>query len=165
MSSAPPPLRWQWRAFGELTVAELYAALQLRQAVFVVEQQCPYLDADGADHEAWHLLGWSADGAAPPVLGAYARVFRPGVKYAEASIGRVITNPVVRRTGMGRALMTEAVRRCGLVAPGADIRIGAQMYLERFYESFGFRRVSEPYDEDGIVHIEMLRPHAPSTEP
>lgn len=164
MPSVPPPLRWQWRPFEELTVAELYAALQLRQAVFVVEQQCPYLDADGADHEAWHLLGWSThDGGAStaaPVLGAYARVFRPGVKYAEASIGRVITNPVVRRTGMGRALMAEAVRRCASVAPGSDIRIGAQMYLERFYESFGFRRVSEPYDEDGIMHIEMLRAHA-----
>ena len=162
MPTAPPTVRWQWRPFAELTLAELYAALQLRQAVFVVEQQCPYLDADGSDHEAWHLLGWSADDGGPPtrspVLGAYARVFRPGVKYEEASIGRVITNPLVRRSGMGRALMIEAVRRCALVAPGANIRIGAQQYLERFYESFGFRRASEPYDEDGIMHIEMLRP-------
>ena len=162
MTIDPPHLDWQWRSFAELTVAELYAALRLRQAVFVVEQQCPYLDADGSDHEAWHLLGWTAAGcgAEAPVLGAYARVFRPGVKYAEASIGRVITNPLVRRTGMGRALMAEAVRRCALVAPGGDVRIGAQMYLERFYESFGFARASPPYDEDGIMHIEMVRPGA-----
>ena len=135
--------------------------------MFVVEQQCPYLDADGSDHAAWHLLGWTAGAPSgggaggETVLGAYARVFRPGVKYSEASIGRVITNPLVRRSGMGRALMAEAIRRCALVAPGSDIRIGAQMYLERFYGSFGFRRVSEPYDEDGIMHIEMLRPASP----
>ncbi len=171
MPTASPTLStptWQWRAFDELAVAELYAVLQLRQAVFVVEQECPYLDADGWDHEAWHLLGWTADddgaGDGRPVLAAYARVFRPGVKYTEASIGRVITNPLVRRSGMGRALMHEAVRRCELVAPGSDVRIGAQLYLERFYEGFGFRRTSEPYDEDGIAHIEMLRA-ATSPEP
>jgi ElaA protein len=134
LSTAPASLDWQWRTFDELTVAELYAALQLRQAVFIVEQQCPYLDADGSDAEAWHLLGWTAAaparaGDAPRALGAYARVFRPGVKYAEASIGRVITNPLVRRSGMGRALMAEAVRRCAVVAPGESVRIGAQMYL------------------------------------
>ena len=152
----PPPLTWHWRSFAELTVDELYAALQLRQRVFVVEQQCPYLDADGSDHDAWHLLGWAPhEGGA--VLAAYARVFPPGVKYAEASIGRVITNPLVRRAGAGRALMGEAVRRCEALAPGAPVRIGAQMYLERFYEGFGFARVSPPYDEDGIMHIEMLR--------
>jgi ElaA protein len=164
-SALPPPapaasVAWQWRAFDDLTLRELYAVLQLRQAVFIVEQRCPYPDADGYDDRAWHLLGWvdAGDAAAgAPVLGAYARVFAPGVKYAEASIGRVITNPVVRRGGFGKALMTEAVRRCAQVAPSARIRIGAQLYLERFYESFGFRRASEPYDEDAIMHIEMVR--------
>ena len=163
--AAPEPsVRWEWRSFLALTPPELYAVLQLRQAVFIVEQRCPYLDADGADAHAWHLLGWVPDappaanpGAPTRVLGAYARIFAPGVKYAEASIGRVITNPRVRRAGLGKALMAESVRRCAVVAPGADIRIGAQIYLERFYEGFGFARGSQPYDEDGIMHIEMLR--------
>lgn len=155
-AAAPPDVRWQWRTFADLRPDELYAVLQLRQAVFIVEQSCPYLDADGYDAQAWHLLGWVRNDDVP-VLAAYSRIFAPGIKYTEASIGRVVSNPVVRRTGLGKALMTEAVRRCAAVAPGAAIRIGAQMYLERFYEGFGFRRVSEPYDEDGIVHIEMLR--------
>ena len=157
MSTPPAPLTWHWRPFAELTLHELYAALEIRQRVFVVEQQCPYLDADGADHAAWHLFGW-APHERGLVLAAYARVFPPGVKYPEASIGRVVTNPLVRRSGAGRALMAEAVRRCEALAPGAPVRIGAQMYLERFYEGFGFARVSPPYDEDGIMHIEMLRP-------
>ena len=156
------PVDWRWRSFDELTLGELYAALQLRQVVFVVEQHCAFLDADGDDHRAWHLLGWVPDpdpaGSGATVLGAYARVFAPGIKYPEASIGRVITNPRVRRAGLGKALMAEAVRRCATLAPGAAVRIGAQIYLERFYAGFGFRRVSEPYDEDGIVHVEMLRP-------
>jgi ElaA protein len=164
---APPtpaagPIAWAWSDFASLTVGDLYAAIQLRQAVFVVEQECPYLDADGSDPAAWHLLGWAAAGAAGDagaerVLVAYARVFPPGVKYAEASIGRVISSPLVRRTGLGRSLMDEAIRRCTALAPGSAIRIGAQMRLERFYEALGFRRVSEPYDEDGIMHVEMLR--------
>ena len=161
--SAPASLRWVWRTFAELSPAELYAALQLRQRVFVVEQACPYLDADGWDDRAWHLLGWldrdesEGDDAAAPVLGAYTRIFPPGVKYAEASIGRVVSDPVVRRTGLGRALMHEALRRCADVAPGAGIRIGAQRYLERFYTTFGFVTVSPPYMEDGIEHVEMVR--------
>lgn len=152
-----PPTRWEWRAFHELSLAELYAVLRLRQSVFVVEQSCPYHDIDGSDDRAWHLLGWTPGGDDGPLLAAYARVFPPAVKFPEASIGRVITRHAARRTGLGRALMAEAVRRSEAVSPDADIRIGAQMHLERFYEEFGFRRASEPYDEDGIMHIEMLR--------
>lgn len=147
---------WQWRAFAELSLSELYTILQVRQMVFVVEQACPYLDADGADERAWHLLGWAMQGETK-ILAAYARVFAPGIKYVEASIGRVITHPSMRRQGMGEALIEEALRRVELLWPGTRVRIGAQMYLERFYEKSGFRRVSEPYDEDGIIHIEMLR--------
>lgn len=147
---------WQWCAFDELSLSELYAILQVRQMVFVVEQACPYLDVDGYDERAWHLLGWmEQDGMKS--LGAYARVFAPGIKYREASIGRVVTHPSMRRKGLGEALMRETLRRVERLAPGADVRIGAQMYLERFYEKSGFRRVSEPYDDDGIIHIEMLR--------
>lgn len=154
--SGQTPIAWQWNAFDELSLNDLYTILQVRQMVFVVEQACPYLDADGYDERAWHLLGW-VEHETGRILGAYARVFAPGVKYAEASIGRVITHPAVRRKGMGEALMVEALRRVETLSPGTGVRIGAQMYLEKFYEKSGFRRVSAPYDEDGIVHIEMLR--------
>jgi ElaA protein len=141
-------IEWVCRSFDDLSVHELYAVMRLRSEVFVVEQNCVYLDPDGYDDRAMHLLGY-ADGE----LVAYARIFAPGIKYEEASIGRVITSAAVRGTGAGQELMREAVARC---APG-PIRIGAQQYLERFYGSFGFVRVSEPYDEDGIAHVEMVR--------
>jgi ElaA protein len=154
--SSTTELDWQWSAFNQLSVEDLYTVLQVRQMVFVVEQTCPYLDVDGADAKAHHLLGWTQR-EGTKMLAAYARIFPPGIKYREASIGRVVTHPLMRRKGMGEALMAEALRRLAALAPGAAVRIGAQMYLERFYEKSGFRRVSEPYDEDGIVHIEMLR--------
>lgn len=149
-------LEWQWSAFDELSAHDLYTILQVRQMVFVVEQTCPYLDADGYDTQAWHLLGWATENETK-ILAAYARIFAPGIKYAESSIGRVVTHPLVRRKGLGEALMREALRRVEQLAPGGAVRIGAQMYLEKFYEKAGFRRVSAPYDEDGIPHIEMLR--------
>jgi ElaA protein len=150
------PIEWQWRAFAELSLKELYAIMQARQIVFIVEQACPYLDADGYDERAWHLMGWAGQ-EEERILAAYARVFAPGVKYSEASVGRVITHPSMRGQGLGEALMREALRRLESLAPHAAVRIGAQMYLEKFYEKSGFRRVSAPYDEDGIMHIEMLR--------
>lgn len=124
--------------------------------VFVVEQTCPYLDADGFDQGAWHLRGWTSEGNGD-LLGAYVRVLPPGLKYVEPSIGRVVTHQAMRRTGLGKRLMLEAIRRTELIAPGQPIRIGAQRYLERFYADLGFRIASEPYDEDGIMHVEMLR--------
>ena len=151
-------LRWQLAPFEALTPTELYALLQLRSLVFVVEQTCVFLDLDGSDDRAWHLLGWTHDAGGRPLLAAYARLFVPGVKYPEASIGRVVSHPDVRRFGMGRALMHEALRRIEALAPAAPVRLGAQRYLERFYASFGFRVDGPEYDEDGIAHIEMLRP-------
>ena len=151
------PITWQWGRFDELSLPELYAVLQLRQVVFVVEQACPYLDADGRDGQASHLLGWSEREGEARALAAYARVFAPGVVYPEASIGRVITNPEFRGLGLGKALMSEALRRVHGVAPHSAVRIGAQLYLEKFYGEFGFARASELYDEDGIPHIQMLR--------
>lgn len=150
-------ITWQWSAFGSLAPDELYAALQLRQIVFVIEQQCTFLDPDGRDEKAWHLLGWEQEEGAR-WLAAYARVFPPGVKYPAASVGRVVTHPRARRTGSGRALMAEALRRLEELAPGAEVRIEAQLYLVRFYEGFGFRRAGEEYLEDGIVHVDMVRP-------
>jgi ElaA protein len=151
----PPSLTWQCTAFAELSPADLYAAMELRQRVFVVEQNCAYLDADGTDKRSLHLLGWNGE-AKYPRLVAYARLLPPKTKYAEASIGRVCTHPDIRGSGAGKILMHEAIRVVE-ESWGPEIRIAAQMYLERFYETFGFRRVTDPYLEDDIWHVDMRR--------
>jgi ElaA protein len=147
-------ITWKCTPFASLSVDDLYAAMRLRQEVFVVEQKCAYLDADGRDPEALHLLGRSH--AAPYGLVAYARLFVSHMGHASV-IGRVITHASVRRGGMGKALMREAIDRLEKLAPHHAIELGAQMYLTRFYEGFGFRVASEPYDEDGIPHVKMHR--------
>ena len=157
--AAPPSaggVSWQWSRFSELSPEDLYAAVQLREAVFIVEQQCPYNDADGRDPHAWHLFGWSEQQRGKDLV-AYARVFEPGVRYAECSIGRVVTAPRVRGSGLGKALMAEALRRVENLAPGQAVKIAAQRRLEKFYLELGFRTVSDPYEEDGITHVDMLR--------
>ena len=148
--------RWQWSRIGELASFELYAALAARQLVFAVEQHCAFQDADGLDLSAWHLLGW-VDGDAGASLAAYLRVIDPGMKYAEPSIGRVLTVPPHRGVGLGRIVMVEGIARTAAVWPGRPVRIAAQQRLERFYTSLDFRTVSAPYIEDGIPHVEMLR--------
>jgi ElaA protein len=153
---APEDFFWQWCRFSELTVEDLYAVVRLREAVFVVEQNCPYPDADGRDPNAWHLLGW-VQGPTSRSLVAYARLFEPGVRYDEGSIGRVVTAPEVRGTGVGKALMAEALRRIESLAPGQPIKIAAQRRIEDFYLALGFRTISAPYEEDGIIHVDMLR--------
>jgi ElaA protein len=145
---------WTWARFGELGLDDLYDALALRSRVFVLEQG-PYLDADGIDRQAWHLLGRDPQTGA---LHAVLRVVDPGVKYAEPSLGRVVTSPETRGTGLGRELVAEGLRRCDAVWPGQANRISAQAHLERFYAGYGYRRVGEPYLEDNIPHLEMLRP-------
>jgi ElaA protein len=145
-------MRWHAVPFAELSVAELYELLALRQLVFVVEQKCAYLDCDGKDQLATHLLGRDESGK----LVAYARLFPPGVSFVEAAIGRVITHPSVRGTGAGRALMHEAIARTRATYGDGPIRVGAQRYLEKFYGELGFEIASAPYDEDGIPHVEML---------
>lgn len=158
---ATTELLWSARPFAELTAPELYGILQLRQRVFVVEQRCAYLDADGYDHRATHVWAERAaregDAVIPELL-AVARFFAPGIKYEEASFGRVISAPEARGTGLGRALvrtiLDEMQRTLGPVA----VRISAQAHLERFYGEFGFRAVSERYLEDDVPHIAMLRP-------
>jgi ElaA protein len=141
-------LIWHVRTFAELTVSELYAIMQLRQRVFVVEQNCPYLDADGVDEQSRHLWAQRGD-----MIAAYLRIVPAGVKFAELSIGRVITAPEARGTGVGRELMKRGIAAAGAV----PIRIGAQAHLEKFYAELGFTRASDVYDEDGIPHIEMVR--------
>jgi len=143
---------WRWHRFADLGVDNLYDALQLRCRVFVLEQG-PYLDPDGIDRHAWHLLGRDASG----VLLGYLRVVDPGVKYEEPSIGRVITAAEVRGTGLGRAVMAEGLIGCERHWLGRAVRISAQSHLERFYSGFGFERVGDDYLEDNIAHVEMLR--------
>ena len=145
-------MNWQWLRFADLGVDHLYDALALRCRVFILEQG-PYLDPDGLDRVSWHLLGRDEAG----VLQAYLRVVDPSVKYTEPSIGRVITAPEVRGTGVGRVLFAEGVRRCEAAFPGQGIRISAQAHLEQLYGSFGFVRVGEPYLEDNIPHLEMAK--------
>ncbi len=152
-----PGVIWQWSRFADLSPHALYAALRARSEVFVVEQRCAFLDLDDADQEAWHLLGWAAREGVRP-MAAYLRLVPPGGKYVEPSIGRVLTTAAFRRTGVGRALIEEGVRKSAEMHPAQGIRIGAQRYLERFYADFGFAPSSAPYIEDGIAHIEMLRP-------
>ena len=157
---AAPEVRWRCCAFDALAVAELDAIYRARQQVFVIEQGCAYLDADGADPQCWHLAAWSAALAEPL---AYARIVAPGVKYPEVSIGRVITSSAARGTGLGRELVRRAVAEAEALFPGTGIRISAQAHLQRFYGAFGFLAVGDEYMEDGIPHIEMLRPPATIT--
>ena len=141
---------WYDREFAALTVLELYAITVLRQRVFVLEQNCVYVDADGVDPQCRHL--WAED-ETTRAIHAYCRLVPAGVKFAEVSIGRVITAPEARGTGLGKELMQRAIATIGAV----PVRIGAQAHLEKFYGELGFVKASEPYVEDGIPHIEMLR--------
>ena len=152
-------IEWQWSSFAGLAVADLYEMLALRQQVFVLEQTCLYPDIDGLDPGAHHLLGWrTVDGKRE--LAATLRCLAPGAKYDEMSLGRVVTSPSARGTGLGRELVAQGIACAERLHPGHAIRIGAQAHLETFYAGFGFRTVSAPYDEDGILHIDMLRPAA-----
>ena len=149
-------IEWQWSSFEELTRDTLFEICKLRQEVFIVEQNCAYQDLDDLDQVSWHLMGWRKDSVDKKLV-AYLRVVFPGKKYQEPSIGRVITAPSVRRTGLGYALTQEAISRIVQIYPKTAIRISAQQYLEKFYSKFEFEKVGDPYDEDGIPHIEMFR--------
>lgn len=140
------------QAFGELSNIDLYGLLKLRAEVFVVEQDCVYLDLDDNDQQAWHVFGQLQDGGE---IIACARLLAPGVKYDSASIGRIVTAKSVRREGFGQLLVAEAIAACRALWPGQAITISAQQYLEKFYQGFGFTTESEPYLEDDIPHIRM----------
>ena len=147
-------LNWQFARFDDLPIRDWYAASSARVDVFVMEQNCPFQDNDGADLHSWHLLGWHGD---TRELAAYCRIVDAGVKFAEPSIGRVVTPRAFRSQGFGKVLMAEAVRRHETLYPGQPNRIGAQQRLEKFYQDFGFKTASDMYIEDGIPHVEMLR--------
>ena len=144
---------WATKPFDTLTLAELYALLQLRSEVFVVEQTCAFQDIDGHDQAALHLLGYTATGE----LAAYARLLAAGRSYAQVSIGRVVTSPRHRGHGLGRELLRQAIGQCEAQFGLQPIKIGAQQYLRAFYESFGFVTEGEGYLEDGIPHVHMVR--------
>ena len=153
-------ITWTLLPFSSLTTHQLYALLKLRTNVFVVEQNCPYPELDDKDtkQDVYHLLGYQQldDGQSEPELVAYARLLPPGVSYPQVSIGRVAVAESARGQKLGHALVDEALKGCEQAWPGQDIQIGAQVYLEAFYKSFGFTRQSEDYLEDGIPHVDML---------
>jgi len=131
----------------------MYEILSLRQRVFIVEQRCAYLDADGLDRTSLHLCGRPQGGT----LTAYLRLIPPGGRFAGPSIGRVVTDPGFRHGGIGRSLMQEGIRRSSMIYPGAPLGVSAQMRLVPFYRSLGFLPSGTPYDDDGITHISMIR--------
>lgn len=141
------------KPFELLTPFELYAMLQLRNEVFVVEQNCVFQDADNKDQQSIHLMFWENQ-----ELIAYCRLLPPGLAYKEMSIGRVVSSLKYRKTGAGRRLIAEAIQLIHQQFGEGPIRIGAQCYLIQFYASFGFIEEGEMYLEDGIEHIEMVRP-------
>ncbi len=146
-------INWNCKKFDELSPRELYAIIQLRNEVFVVEQDCVYQDADNKDPVCYHFTGWSGG-----KLVAYTRILPPGLSYPEPSIGRVVTAPTVRNTGIGKELMKKTLEQVYTLYSKRPVKIGAQLYLLKFYTTLGFNQTSDIYFEDGIEHIEMTKP-------
>ncbi|MES2105277.1 MAG: GNAT family N-acetyltransferase [Pseudomonadota bacterium] len=154
MQNKQTDIIWQCARLAELSPAQQYAIFAARSEVFVVEQNCAFLDMDGLDLDAVHVIGWAGENT----VAAYLRIVAPGIKFAEPSLGRVITTKGYRGGGAGKNLIAEGIRQLERIYPGQAIRIGAQAYLERFYGSFGFKTVTDIYLEDDIPHIDMIRP-------
>ena len=148
-------LEFKWSRLESYTALELYQIIKARESVFVVEQRCAYQETDDLDLHAWHLTAL-VNGE----LAAYARMIGPGIKNSLPSIGRVMTLKKFRGQNIGRSLMEEAIYFTEQTFPANDIKISAQVYLQTFYESLGFRAFGKPYDEDGIAHIAMIKPAA-----
>ena len=148
MNSTPD---WSIQAFAELDTETLYDILSLRQAIFVVEQNCPYQDMDGLDRAAFHMI--CREGS---TLLAYQRCLPPGLSYAESSIGRIIVAATARGRQLGRELVQRGIDFNRRQWPDVDIRIGAQAHLAAFYGSLGFELQGEEYVEDGIPHVHMV---------
>lgn len=144
-------MEFSLKSFDALTPNELYQILTLRSEVFVVEQQCVFLDMDQKDQKSEHLMIWDEKN-----LVAYCRILPAGVSYTEPSIGRVVSSPKYRKTGAGRLLMQQAIEITRQRYGNQPIRIGAQLYLKKFYSSLGFEAQGDIYLEDGIEHVEMI---------
>jgi ElaA protein len=146
-------ISWQCKFFSELTNLELYKILQLRNEVFIVEQNCAYQDCDDKDLNAYHLAAWDNG-----KIVAYTRLFDKDIFYPNAaSIGRVLTSPSARRKNLGKQLMVNSIEQVYHLFGNVSIKIGAQLYLKRFYESFSFVQQGGVYLEDGIEHIPMIK--------
>lgn len=145
-------LSWICKTFNELTADEMYTILCVRQEVFVLEQECLYLDADGKDRKSHHLIGYNNGEVV-----AYARIVEPAVSYSEVSIGRILTTKDARRTGAGIDLMNQALAKIEELYGKVSVRISAQSYLKDFYQKFDFQPTGKEYLEDEIPHMEMLR--------
>ncbi len=140
------------KKFSELSLAELYAILQLRSEVFVVEQDCVYQDIDGKDAEALHVLGFKNG-----KIVAYTRCFAPGYYFPQAAIGRVIVKESERKYGYGHQIMKASASAILENYKTSNIKLSAQQYLIKFYESHGYKSIGEGYLEDGIPHIAMIK--------
>ncbi len=147
-------ITWYHKPFKELNTTELYQILQLRNEVFIVEQNCPFQDLDDKDFESHHLIGFDTD---TQKVMAYTRIVPAGVSYEEASIGRVVMSKQARGSGIGKELMQKSIELLEELYGGISIKIGAQLYLKKFYESFDFIQIEAIYLEDGIEHILMIR--------
>ncbi len=154
-------IQWQCAQFDELSGKQVYAILKARSEVFVREQNCVYLDMDDNDASILHVVAWAGESQ----VAAYLRIHPPGTRYSEPCLGRVLSTKAHRGTGIGRKLMLEGIKQIEIHYPMQAIRINAQAYLKEFYRSFGFDIVSEDYMEDGIPHVEMLRPASGRTQP
>ncbi|MHA4738581.1 GNAT family N-acetyltransferase [Dyadobacter sp. MSC1_007] len=146
-------LNWRFQTFGELTNDELYAILRLRSEVFVLEQRCCFLDMDNKDQLCYHLSGYLGD-----KIMAFSRIVPAGISYEYPSIGRIAVSNQGRGQGFGIELLHVSIEKLESLYGKTPIRIGAQLYLKKFYESFGFRQSGDVYLEDEIEHIEMTRP-------
>lgn len=144
-------ITWHCKHFKDLTNEELYNIFCLRLSVFVVEQNCPYQDADGKDLKSFHLWGEQKGRVI-----AYARILPQNISYKKVSIGRVVSSTETRKTGAGKLVMEKSMEFIKKEFGNVPIRIGAQLYLQKFYEGFGFIREGNAYMEDGIPHIIML---------
>lgn len=145
---------WTWHAWAALKPDTLYGFLRLRSDIFVVEQNCVFPDMDGVDPQCEHLCGCDAGGR----LLAYLRLVPPGVKAPQAALGRLVVARELRGRGLARAAVGQGLQRCAERFPGQAVFLSGQQHLEAFYASQGFETVSAPYLEDGIWHVNMLRP-------
>ena len=146
-------IKYIWKTFAELSSDELYAMIHLRQKVFILEQDCPYIDADYADQDAFHLLVYNDKD-----LIGYLRAFRPGIKYEGSSLGRIVTEINSRGLGIGKEITKEGIKFLSKEYSNHEIVISAQHRLEHFYVELGFKARGEVYLEDDIDHIQMYLP-------
>lgn len=144
-------MRWMVKSFDELSTFELHELLRLRVEVFVLEQACIYPEIDGKDLLCLHLMAWEGE-----ELAAYGRILPAGLSYDEVSFGRIAVKKAYRNEGLGRKLVQKALAEALKLSEGKSVVIGAQSYLEDFYEEFGFRRHSENYLDEGIEHLDMI---------